>query len=121
MSATDPNVCNARPQCLQRNPLRYGTVYYDQRPTTPSPLFYLFTTPDEDKEMSYVLNLMAIGHESWGYGLTHGNCRDFSQDMFEWFQAQYPGYLKDRIQWPVKLTVAPSFNVNVNTPVINIR
>jgi len=103
------------------NPMRKGIVYYDDAHTTPSDLYYAVTTADEDKEMQYILDTMAINRESWGYGLTYGNCRTFSQDMFEYFTDQYPGYLLDRIQWPVKLTVPPSFNTIVNSPVINIH
>jgi len=101
------------------NPFRQGKVYLDTVTTSPEPQFYKTTTPEEDAAARSTLNQM-IG-ESWGYGLTYGSCRTFSQNMFDFFNDEFGrGFLPDKVHYPVKITVPTHPIAPVNSPVINI-
>ena len=101
------------------NPFRQGKVYLDTVETSPVEQFYMATTPAEDASARKILNQM-LG-ERWGYGLTYGNCRTFSQNMFEFFGDEFgTGYLPENVHYPVKITVPASPSSPVNALVINI-
>ena len=63
-------------------PWRKGQVYEDEECGGKKKKI-LKTTPEEDKQALGLLEQL-VGQE-WNYGLTYGNCRQFTRQMFDFF------------------------------------
>jgi hypothetical protein len=94
--------------------LRKAQVYKDFRSSSPKSQ-RIRTTPKQDEEAREILDGM-LG-QGWGYGLTGGNCRDFSQDMFDFFVERYVEE-RNSTTAPILITAPPSFNIHRNVPVV---